>query len=212
MEFIRELFNPLQLANHVVGCIISMAIGCILLIIKKYMIERALPKGKKNRLIKMVNEQILDRLFYLVDNGKNVNKVLIYKIRYLYAKNSQLKVTDVIKEDQILVKLITHITASERLTVNDKIDTINSIYSTVDCFHIKFIKDFILQTVCSIIVFIIVNSTLHISSVSQNTYLLLGSYTELITIILSAIFSILISHYAYMTYINHKSLQHIKSI
>lgn len=210
MEFIRELFNPLQLANHVVGCIISLTISCIFLILRKSIMESPLPQAKKRKLIKMVNDQILDRLFYMIDNGKYVNKVLIYRIRYLYAKNSRLKVKDVISEDQILVKLITHITASEVLTVNEKINMINGIYSNIDRIHIASVEVFLLRIICTIIIFIIVNATLHIRNVCQSAYLLFGSYTEPLIIIISAIFSILICHYAYMEYINHKSLQQIK--
>lgn len=175
--------------------------------VKNAITERPLPKARKKRLIKKVNVQILDRLFYMVDNRENINKALIFRIKYLYARDSQLKVKDVMKDDEILVSLITHITASEKLTVDEKIKMIKDIYSHVDCFHIGVAERLALQAVCTIIVFIIINATLHIRSVSQNAFSLFGTYTEPVIIVLSAIFSMFISHYAYMAYINYKSLQ-----
>lgn len=206
METLENIFCFEQLSNHIIGSIISMLIAGTYFIIKRYIarIHKKCPKEKRMLIIE-VNQQILDHLYYLLDNNELVSKNIITKIRYAYAVNYQLRPKEVIKQDEIWAKMLIHITASTIFSTEEKIDMTKHICSNADYYHYAMVKKIIFYLICSLIVFSILYAVMHIEYVCERTQQIFYPYSEFIILFLVITFSIIISHYIYLTYVQYSS-------
>lgn len=183
-----------------------MFIAGIYFIIKRYMARMHKKCSKEKRmLIIEVNKQILDHLYYLLDNKELVSKNLITKIRHTYTVNYQLRPKEIIQQDEIWAKMLIHITASNIFSTEEKINMTKHICSNADYYHYAIVKKIIFYLICSIIIFSILYAVMHIEYVCKHTQQIFYPYSEFIILFLVILFSVIISHYIYLTYKQYSS-------
>lgn len=213
MEYSNEVYTTYQLFDHIMGAIVSMIVGGLFYlfryICKKYILRKpSITSQRKSKLVKEVNLQILDRLYFLIDNKEVVDRSLIKRVRYLHTVNSQhLKLNDVITEEEILGNLLKYITASRSLSADEKVKMAKQIYLNADCFHWNLINNIVFHIICFGIIFISLHYILHIEYFHFKIQYLFHSYAEYVVVPLLFMFSVLISHYIYIAYIQYTSFK-----